>query len=185
MNRILRIKAGEISNVSKRDLKKAVKILLITMTVYIPLQIFTLKGGTNTLLIVAISSIFTVLISSGILRFMYGFKKLYYQSLIIKVNTEGVSKIIDTTTPPSLSGILKINWEQVKNISQKHSISINWEDIKLIKENKYGLLIKGKQSNSFSGNGQFQIPKEIEEFNELKAFLFKVHQDKKEAVHID
>lgn len=178
MDKTLRIKAEEVESMAKKDLRRSAYLMIGTMLFIFPMMLLTNKSGSTGIMATVFSVVFSSMIFAGIILYMYSFKKLFYQNLLITVNKEGIEKLIDIDNKPELKGFHKMNWERVKSISPQHNIKISWNDVTKLKENKNGLILKTKKSNAFNGGGQIHIPTELEEYATLKELITKVTSEK-------
>ena len=170
MNGIFKIQTDKVKSVVFQDLKNFSLIVLISMLFPLIMMIIMIPKEGFPIYIPIISMIFTLLIFTAIIAYMYNFKLVYYTAFELTISENGLHKKIDIDDNKRVTGFRAWAWHQQKILSKQHDTFIDWEKIKSVKRLKRGLLVKSRYSD-FYGYGLIAIPDVIEDFEMIQKYI--------------
>jgi len=113
-----------------------------------------------------LSSIVASILIGVMLWYFFSFKILLYSNYTIVLSDDGLKRYIDIDAS-QLTGLKKFSWQRAERINPPY-VFLRWADIKSVVENNHGLFVKTSHSGSLFGAGQIIVPKQMENYEELK-----------------
>ncbi len=165
-----KIKKDKVKSIVYQDLKRISFIAFFSMLFsLIMISIMIPKEDLDIYLLV-IPLIFSLLILTGIIAYMYNFKVVYYEAFELTITENGLHKKIEIDYNKKVTGLRAWAWHRQKLLSKQHDIFIDWGDIKSIKKLKRGLLVKARYSGLY-GHGLIAIPDVLENFAQIQKYI--------------
>ena len=165
-----KIQKDKVKSIVYQDLKNISLIALISILFPFVMMAIMMPKEDMPIYIPIISLIFSVLIITGIIAYMYNFKIVYYESFELTISEKGLHKKIDLDDNKIVTGLRAWAWNRQKLLSKQHDTLIDWDNIKSVKRLKRGLLIKARYSDLY-GYGLISIPDDLEEFDQILKFI--------------
>ncbi len=171
MDKIFKIDTSLVNKVAYRPLKR-VAILFILVLVYsffVQTQISHKQNGNERFVYVSI--LISALLLSLILLYSFSLRKRIYANLQVIINDEGIEKSINYDTLGKIGFVDKFFIGRTHRLSPLYNISLSWQQITAVDEKTNDLRIRTITAANFYGSGQIIIPKEIDNYEEIKKIL--------------
>ena len=127
-----KIQKDKVKSIVYQDLKRVSYIAFFSMLFpLIMISIMIPKEDLDIYLLV-IPLLFSLLILTGIIAYMYNFKIVYYEAFELTITENGLYKKIDIDHNKKVTGLRAWAWHQQKLLSNKHDTFIDWGNIKSI-----------------------------------------------------
>lgn len=168
MNKIYKINPSLINKVAYRPLKRITIIFTLILLYFYFMQMqfyYQQKLETNT---TYLPLIMPFVLLGLILFYSFRLRKRVYANLEILINDEGIQKSINYPMPSKVNFIDRLIINSANHLTSLYNNSLTWERITAIDEKPRDLYIKTVSANNFYGSGQIIIPKEIEQYEEIK-----------------
>lgn len=172
MTGTFKIRKDKLKSIVYQDLKRVSLIAFSSMI--FPLFMIAIMIPKNDLEInsLVIPLIFSLLILTGIIIYMYLFKVVYYEAFEFTISENGLHKKIDIDDNKYVTGFRAWAWHRQKTLSKRHDTLIDWGKIKSVKRLRHGLLVKSRYSD-FYGYGLIAIPDVLEDFDTIEKYIEK------------
>lgn len=176
MDMTFKIEKGQINKLAFKDIRNKsivglATIIFIFSSLTVMIKSANVMSNPNNLNnIIFFSASITIVFMVFITWNAYNFKKIFYSNYLIEINDTIISKHISIENS-KLSELNAMNWKKAKRLYPQNNISIEWKKIAKIEEKRFGLCLKTESANNFFGSGQVVIPREIENYNELKQII--------------
>jgi len=165
-----KIQKNKVKSIVYQDLKRVSSIAFFSMIFPLVMISIMIPKEDLDIYLLVIPLIFSLLILTGIITYMYNFKFVYYEAFELTITENGLHKKIDIDHNKKVTGLRAWAWNRQKLLSKQHDVFIDWGNIKSIKKLKRGLLIKSKYSD-FYGYGLIAIPDVLENFMQIKKYI--------------
>lgn len=166
-----RIEETLIGKLIVRDLSRMLILIVINEIIFFSLFFLNskpVKGPVNPLYF---TFIMLNLIMIIIFMVVLPLKKRIYRNTVFIVDDRGIQKLVDFEqfgNPGFISGIVL---RRSKQMSPDFNIFLQWSEVCRVKEKKHRIILLSANASSFYGTGQIIIPKEIQNFNQLRAYI--------------
>lgn len=171
MDKILKIDTSLVSKVAYRPLKRMTILFVIVLVYFGFIQTQTSHGQNGNDSFIYIPIVGSALLLSFILLYSFRLRKLIYANIEVIINDEGIRKSINYDTAGKLNIIDKSFISMANRRSPLYNISLTWQQVTAIDEKTHDLYIKSINASNFYGSGQIIIPKEIENYDEIKKIV--------------
>jgi hypothetical protein len=170
MTGTFKIQKNKVKSIVYQDLKRGSLIAFFSMVLPLIMIAIMIPKEDLEIYLLVIPLIFSLLILTGIILYMYNFKIVYYEAFELTISENGLHKKIDINENKKVTGLRTWAWNRQKLLSKQHDTFINWDKIKSVKRFKHGLLIKARYSD-FHGYGLIAIPDVLEDFDQIQKYI--------------
>ena len=171
MDKTFRIDSSLVGKVAYRPLKRITIIFIIVLvySCFIQVQISHRQNDNDNFVYIPV--LISALLLALILVYSFRLKKRIYASVEIIINDEGIQKSINYDTLGKLNFIDKFIIGGANRLSPLYNVLLTWQQVTAIDEKTYDLYIKSINTSNFYGSGQIIIPKEIDNYDEIKRIV--------------
>jgi hypothetical protein len=177
MTGTFKIQKNKVKSIVYQDLKRVSLIAFFSMIFPLIMIAIMIPKEDLEIYLLVIPLMFSLLILTGIISYMYNFKIVYYEAFELTISENGLHKKIDIDENKKVTGLRAWAWNRQKLFSKQHDTFINWDKIKSVKRFKRGLLIKARYSDLY-GYGLIAIPDVLEDFDQIQKYInIKIKSD--------
>jgi len=168
MSTVYKINPSLISKVAFRPLRLIIIIFIFILLYFSFIEVQLYHKQNNDINGIYLTLIIQVVLLGLILFYSFRRRKRIYQNLEIIVSDEGIQKSINYQTFGEVTFIDRFIINKANQLTPLYKNLLRWEEITAIDEKPHNLYIKTNGSNNFYGTGQIVVPKEIEQYEEIK-----------------
>ncbi|PTN00882.1 hypothetical protein [Mangrovibacterium marinum] len=170
MTGTFKIQKDKVKSIVYQDLKRVSLIAFFSMIFPLIMIAIMIPKEDLEIYLLVIPLIFSLLILTAIVAYMYNFKIVYYEAFELTILENGLHKKIDIENNKKVTGLRAWAWHRQKLLSKQHDTLVDWDKIKSVKRLKHGLLIKARYSD-FYGYGLIAIPDVLEDFEQIVIYI--------------
>lgn len=165
-----KIQKDKVKSIVYQDLKQVSLIAFFSMIFPLIMIAIMIPKEDLEIYLLVIPLIFSLLILTGIIAYMYNFKIVYYEAFELTISENGLHKKIEIIDNKKVTGLRAWAWHRQKLLSNQHDTLIDWDKIKSVKRLKRGLLIKARYIDIY-GYGLIAIPDVLEDFDQIRKYI--------------